>query len=101
MPFGLTQCSWHYIQCIKDKKNHRGRLVLYDFHGLTVTKALVKLFRYGETQPGRDKGFLDALTETFTNLIHGGKGEWILFIEQGSDRPVPFQYKKDDWLYAY
>ena len=103
MSFDLTQCSGHYLRCLKDKGHRIGRLVLYDFHGLTVTQSLVKLFRYESREHPRDQCFLDALEETFSDIISGGRGDWVLFVGQGSDRQVPLQIarKKDNWLYPY
>jgi hypothetical protein len=101
--FDLTQSSGHYVQCRKDKEQGIGRVVLYDFHGLSATQSLVKLFRYQAQKNPPDHCFLDALEETFMDLIQGAKGDRILFVGQGSDRPVPLQTvcQKDNWFYPY
>ena len=103
---GVIESSSHYIQSIHRKRDGIGCLVLYDLHGLTATQSLVKIYRFQADTGGAlhtSDDFLVDLEHTLTQLIHDGRGDCVIYCDQGSEKAVPLQYRveRDNWLHSY
>ena len=97
---GYFQSSSHYIQCVRLKQQGIHQVVLYDFHGYTVSRAIVKLYRYMAKHPSGP--IIENLETTFRYWLNNGCGQYVIFCDQGSEKPVPLQvHGYDDWLYKY